>query len=107
MNYHRFYKQPAEELNFFQRKYFAKLEEYNGYTAYLIADESNPNNSPYIAIECNDKTRGIICDVLKYDKKIEFEIIDNNVCNIKNIDEIVKRVSPYLRLIVNLLSNRK
>ena len=64
---------------------------------YLIADGSNPNNSPFIAIEHADDVRGYECDVYKYDEPITYEIIDNNVCCILNLEEIKMYSDKCLR----------
>lgn len=88
MKCYRLYKQPAEELYLFARTYHAKLYECDKYAMYLIADESNPNNSPVIAIEHADDVRGYETDVYKYDGSITYHIIDNNVCYIHNLEEI-------------------
>ena len=60
MKYFNKYYQPAEDLQFFSRTSLLKLFENAGYAVYLLADESNPNNSPFIGIEHVDDINGYI-----------------------------------------------
>lgn len=99
MKYFNKYYQPAEDLQFFSRTSLWKLFENAGYAVYLLADESNPNNSPFIGIEHVDDINGYICDVIQYNGIIEYELINNNVCNIINLEEIIKIVHPVFCLI--------
>lgn len=103
MKCYRLYKQPAEELYLFARTYHAKLYECDEYAMYLIADGSNPNNSPFIAIEHADDVRGYECEVYKYDGLISYDIIDNNVCNIHNLEEIRMYSEKCLRNVNSLV----
>ena len=70
---------------------------------YLIADGSNPNNSPFIAIEHADDVRGYECEVYKYDGLISYDIIDNNVCYIHNLEEIRMYSEKCLRNVNSLV----
>lgn len=103
MKYYRLYKQPALELYLFARTYFAKLYECEEYAMYLIADEGNPNNSPFIAIEHAGDVRGYECDVYKYDGPITYDIIDDNVCCILNLEEIKMYSDKCLRSVSSLV----
>jgi hypothetical protein len=103
MKCYRLYKQPAEELYLFARTYHAKLYECDEYAMYLIADGSNPNNSPFIAIEHADDVRGYECEVYKYDGLISYDIIDNNVCYIHNLEEIRMYSEKCLRNVNSLV----
>ena len=103
MKCYRLYKQPAEELYLFARTYHAKLYECDKYAMYLIADESNPNNSPVIAIEHADDVRGYETDVYKYDGSITYHIIDNNVCYIHNLEGIRMYSEKCLRNVNSLV----
>lgn len=69
---------------------------------YLIADESNPNDSPVIAIEHVDDVRGYECEVYKYDGPITYHIIDN-VCGILNLKEIKMYSEKCLRSVNSLV----
>ena len=106
MRYYHFYHQPADELHFFPRTYWGLLYEYENVKAFLIADETNPNNSPYVAIEHCDEVRGYECDVLYYDRQISYDILDNNVCIIRNLEEITNSVQPITRLIADCIRQR-
>ena len=103
MKCYRLYKQPEEELYLFARTYHAKLYECDEYAMYLIADGSNPNNSPFIAIEHADDVRGYECEVYKYDGLISYDIIDNNVCYIHNLEEIRMYSEKCLRNVNSLV----
>jgi hypothetical protein len=105
MKHRYFRKQPVGELNFFTRTYRAKLYDYSDYSIYLIADESNPNNSPFIAIEHSDETKGYECDVFEYDKRILFSIV-GDLCNITNLGDITNNVRNICNFVVDLLKNR-
>lgn len=106
MQYIKCYNEPADELSLFEKTYIAKLYEHKGYSLYLIANEDNPNDSPFIVIEHKDDMKGIECDIFTYDKPIVYEIIDHNVCYVKNLEEIRNNVQDICKIIIDLLEYR-